>query len=495
MQCYEDRRCSRLRRRVGGTALRRAGAGAERAVHPGAGLPHRSLRAERRSVRQRRSPTTRPCSTRATAASTASSSPRGVRDRVRHRARRRVLRALKNKGPTGAASSIRSRPASPTRSPRSRRPTRSRCSLGYGRTDAATAACSRTTSRCSRPTGRRPTSPIQYIAKKEGGIDKLKGKKIALVYHDSPYGKEPIPVLERGRRNTASSSCCCRSRIRASSRRRPWLQIRQNRPDYVLLWGWGVMNSTASRKRRRSAIRATRCSACGGRAPSRTCVPPATAPRATTRSRFTRRRRKFPVHAGHQEARLRQGQGRGEATRSARSLQPRPGQLACSASRRSATRRSKYGKKPLTGEQVRWGFENLNLTAARLKELGFAGMMRPLKTSCADHEGARVGQVQQWDGKEWKLTPTGITARRRDARAAWSRNRRGKYAKEKNITPRDCSKDELTRRRSGAGQAAASSILPRAAVSSAATADVASAATPRTRRSSPSTTSRSSTTT
>ena len=24
-----------------------------------------------------------------------------------------------------------------------------------------------------------------------------------------------------------------------------WLQIRQNRPDYVFLWGWGVMNSTA----------------------------------------------------------------------------------------------------------------------------------------------------------------------------------------------------------------------------------------------------------
>jgi len=30
---------------------------------------------------------------------------------------------------------------------------------------------------------------IQHIAKKEGGIAKLKGKKIALVYHDSPYGK------------------------------------------------------------------------------------------------------------------------------------------------------------------------------------------------------------------------------------------------------------------------------------------------------------------
>src|SRR5690349_15081620 len=37
---------------------------------------------------------------------------------------------------------------------------------------------------------------IQHIAKKEGGADKLKGKKIALVYHDSPFGKEPIPLLE-----------------------------------------------------------------------------------------------------------------------------------------------------------------------------------------------------------------------------------------------------------------------------------------------------------
>ena len=37
---------------------------------------------------------------------------------------------------------------------------------------------------------------LQHLAKKEGGWDKLKGKKIALVYHDSPFGKEPIPLLQ-----------------------------------------------------------------------------------------------------------------------------------------------------------------------------------------------------------------------------------------------------------------------------------------------------------
>src|SRR5262249_41450244 len=37
---------------------------------------------------------------------------------------------------------------------------------------------------------------IQHIAHELGGMDKLKDKKISLVYHDSPYGKEPILALE-----------------------------------------------------------------------------------------------------------------------------------------------------------------------------------------------------------------------------------------------------------------------------------------------------------
>lgn len=37
---------------------------------------------------------------------------------------------------------------------------------------------------------------LQHIAKKEGGWDKLRGKKIAVVYHDSPFGKELLPIVE-----------------------------------------------------------------------------------------------------------------------------------------------------------------------------------------------------------------------------------------------------------------------------------------------------------
>ena len=60
----------------------------------------------------------------------------------------------------------------------------------------------------------------------------------------------------------------------------------------------------------------------------------------------------------------------------------------------------------MSPEQVRWGLEHLDLTEARLKELGASGLFPPVKTSCADHEGSGMVKFEQWDGKEFKsLTP------------------------------------------------------------------------------------------
>ena len=103
------------------------------------------------------------------------------------------------------------------------------------------------------------------------------------------------------------------------------------------------------------------------------------------------------------------------------------------------TAQGKFGKKPLTGEQVRWGFENLNLTADRIKELGFDGMLKPIKFSCADHQGADQARIQQWDGKAWKIISDFYTADEK-LLEPMVKEAAAKYAKEKNITPRDCSK-------------------------------------------------------
>jgi branched-chain amino acid transport system substrate-binding protein len=104
------------------------------------------------------------------------------------------------------------------------------------------------------------------------------------------------------------------------------------------------------------------------------------------------------------------------------------------------TAQTKFGKKPLTPDQVRWGIENLNITEARLKELGAVGFMQPLKVTCADHEGGGAVKFLQWDGNQWKVISDWIQPDKQLVRGMIEESA-AKYAKEKNITPRDCAKE------------------------------------------------------
>src|SRR3546814_16551502 len=85
---------------------------------------------------------------------------------------------------------------------------------------------------------------IQDIAKKEGGVDKLDGKKIALIYHDSPFGKEPIPLLEARSKANGFKLLLYPVTAPGVQQKSTWLQIRRERPDYVLLWSAGIMTPT-----------------------------------------------------------------------------------------------------------------------------------------------------------------------------------------------------------------------------------------------------------
>ena len=100
----------------------------------------------------------------------------------------------------------------------------------------------------------------------------------------------------------------------------------------------------------------------------------------------------------------------------------------------------KFGKKPLTGEQVRWGLEHIKIDDARLAQLGAAGFIQPLNVSCADHEGGGAVKFQQWDGTKWKIISDWIQADKALVRPMIEESAM-KYAKENNITPRDCSKE------------------------------------------------------
>ncbi len=65
------------------------------------------------------------------------------------------------------------------------------------------------------------------------------------MYHDSPYGKEPIALLQERAKMHGYELQLLPVTHPGVEQKATWLQIRQNRPDYVFLWGWGVMNSTS----------------------------------------------------------------------------------------------------------------------------------------------------------------------------------------------------------------------------------------------------------
>jgi branched-chain amino acid transport system substrate-binding protein len=106
------------------------------------------------------------------------------------------------------------------------------------------------------------------------------------------------------------------------------------------------------------------------------------------------------------------------------------------------TAMAKYGNKTApTGEQVRWGFENLNLTDKRLDELGMKGFTHPVKVSCEDHEGGGPVLIQQWDGKKWSVVSDWVPVMREVVRpkieaAAVEEGKKLGY------TQRDCAKEK-----------------------------------------------------
>ena len=278
---------------------------------------------------------------------------------------------------------------------------------------------------------------LQHIANKEGGFDKLKGKKIALVYHDSPYGKEPIALLQKRAQLHGFETMFLPVTHPGVEQKATWLQIRQNRPDYVLLWGWGVMNSTSIKEA--VAVGYPRDKMYGvwwsGAEPD---VRPAE-DGAKGYNAVTLQHTVGPVQAarGPEEARLRQEPGLRQVGGDRRdSLRPRPDQ-------RDARRRGD----PHRAEEVRQEAADRRAGAVGLREprhhrrphqaARLRGRAAADQGVLADHEGARTGRIQTWDGKNWKITSDWY-ASDDNVIAPMVKDAAAKYAAEKKIAPAVC---------------------------------------------------------
>lgn len=283
---------------------------------------------------------------------------------------------------------------------------------------------------------------VQTIAKKEGGFDKLKGKKIALVYHDSPYGKEPIILLQERAASHGFTVQLLPVAHPGVEQKATWLQIRQSRPDYVFLWGWGVMNSTSLKEAQATGYPREKMYGVwwsgaepdvkdvgeGAKGYNAVAMQHGAEPNSKVVKEILEK-----VHA--------KGQGTGPKEEVGSVLYMRGAMSAMLAVEGVRRAQERFGKgKWVTGEQARWGYENLTLDQKKLDALGFAGVMRPISTSCVDHMGANWARIHTWDGKKWSFTSDWMQADEQILKPLVKATA-AKYAADKKLTPRtpaDC---------------------------------------------------------
>ena len=314
-------------------------------------------------------------------------------------------------------------------------------SMGYGRTDAADGRVFPYVFPLITTYWSQATSMIKFMGTKSGGMDKLKGKKITLVYHDSAFGKEPIPVLEAMAKQYGYELSLIPVAHPGNEQGAQWLQVRQIKPDWVILWGWGVMNPTAIKAAAKIGFPRDKLVGVWWSGAEEDTIPAGDAAKGYIAAGFNVAGTNYPVVKDIEKFVYAKKKGEMEDTSRVGSVYYNRGVvsgiLTAEAIRKA---QEKYGKKSLTGEQIRWGIENLNIDEKRLKELGATGFMQALKVSCMDHEGGGAVKFQQWDGKKWNVITDWIPGDRALTRPMIEESA-AKYAKEKGITPRDCSKE------------------------------------------------------
>jgi branched-chain amino acid transport system substrate-binding protein len=345
---------------------------------------------------------------------------------------------LKAKGPTGAAVMI--PPGTHViyaLTERARRDQIPLLSMGYGRSDAADGRVFPYVFNPPVNSWSQNTAKVRFIGQRVGGLEQLKGLKIAHVYLDNSYGRETIPILDQQAAQYGFTVQHLAVQPPGLDQKASWLRVKVFQPDWVILRSGGVSTSTALQEAAQVGVPRDKIVGPHQTCPEQSMVPAGEAALGFICATWYGTGTHFPLIQEMLTSVYARGKGAGPESDvgTANWIRGMLRGLLTAEALRTAMRH--FGNQPLTGSQVQWGLEHLTLTPAYLKELGVEGLLSPFSLSCRDHEGSGSVRFLQWDGKQWNaitdwIEPDQALVRPLVEAAAT------KYAQEKGITPRVC---------------------------------------------------------
>ncbi len=313
---------------------------------------------------------------------------------------------------------------------------------GYGRSDAADGRVFPWVFATMTSYWSQMSAKMNWVAQREGGVANMKGKKVVHLHLDSAFGREPLPVLRRLAKDWGFDLVEIAVPAPGIEQQSQWLRIRQERPDWVMLWGFGAgMNSTAITSAARVNFPREKMVGVWWAGSEEDVLPAGDAAKGYFAAANVPSGKQFPLVQDIEKVVYGAGRGNLQDPKRLGNIYWNRGVTAgifwVEAIRNGQRIANKRGQ-PLNGDEVRAGFEALNLTPARLKELGIEGMLPSFSLSCADHEGAGVVKIIQWDGSKWiPASNDWVSSDRRMIREMVEESA-AKYAAEQKITPRKC---------------------------------------------------------
>ena len=213
---------------------------------------------------------------------------------------------------------------------------------------------------------------IKYIGDSGGG---LKGKKIALVHIDTPFGREPIVLLKALAEREGFTLQTFPYPPPGTEQAATWTTVRRFQPDSVLIWGAGPGQAVSVRQAITNGIPVKNIYSVVWM--SESDIDTIGAKEAIGLKRFSAVNTSpdLPIIKAIQDKVIKPGQGSGDA--------------------------SKVGR---TYYNIGVMSMAIPVQAAKLALAKFdaQGLMPPATINAQDHQGGGWGRISEWDGKAWK---------------------------------------------------------------------------------------------
>ncbi len=226
---------------------------------------------------------------------------------------------------------------------------------------------------------------FKYIGGKVGGLDKLRGKTVGYIFFEGGYG-------------------------RVQNQSAQWLSVRRDRPDWMLMWGWGAMNPTAIKEATKISFPMDHFIGIWYSGGEDDLRPSGREAKGYLALNVNRIGANFPAIQDVVKYVVDKGLSQASKEKVGENYYNRGLYNSVLAAEAIRNAQRLAGKKMVTGEDVRRGLETLSVTEARWKELGLPEFANAVTgVTCTDHNGHQSAYMQQWDGAKWTVASEWIT--------------------------------------------------------------------------------------